>query len=151
MLYKRYTVEVNGQILSVELAANDWYLREQLKDNNIPYIEEVFEKDKEYNYYGDHEKSEKFIESLVHLTYPELKSNLTKVQRIVKNLRKEFAKYDNIYFDENFSLSEGYSVVVSFDFRDSFVPLYSFKYGAPLLGSIAEETERFVAQIYDRL
>ena len=90
-------------------------------------------------------------ESLSYLLYPELKANISKLSRIVKNLGKEFAKFENIYVDGRLSLTEGYSIVISFDYRDSFIPFYSFKYDAPLLGSVIEETEKFANQISGRL
>lgn len=70
---------------------------------------------------------------------------------MLKNLSKEFAKFDNIYIGERLSLVEGYSILISFDNRDSFISLYSYKYDAPLLGSVEGETKKFAAQIYSRL
>lgn len=151
MIYKRYTVEVNGQVLSVELAKINNSLAHALRDNGILFTEEVLEQEREYDYYKDDEKMEKFLESLIYLLYPELKANISKLSRIVKNLGKEFAKFENIYVDGRLSLTEGYSIVISFDYRDSFIPFYSFKYDAPLLGSVIEETEKFANQIYGRL
>lgn len=151
MIYKHYTVEVNGQVLSVELAKINNSLARMLQDGGILFTEEVLEQEREYDYYKDNEKMEKFLESLIYLLYPDLKANVSKLRRIVKNLSKEFAKFENIYIDARLSLGEGYTIVISFDYRDSFIPLYSFKYDAPLLGSVSEETEKFVNQIYGRL
>lgn len=151
MIYKRYTVEVNGQVLSVELAKINNSLAHALRDNGILFTEEVLEQEREYDYYKDDEKMEKFLESLIYLLYPELKANISKLSRIVKNLGKEFAKFENIYVDGRLSLTEGCSIVISFDYRDSFISFYSFKYDAPLLGSVIEETEKFANQIYGRL
>ena len=151
MIYKRYTVEVNGQVLSVELAKINNSLSHALRDNGILFPEEVLEQEREYDYYKDDEKMEKFLESLIYLLYPELKANISKLSRIVKNLSKEFAKIENIYIGERLSLDEGYSILISFDNRDSFIPLYSYKYDAPLLDSVVGETNKFAAQIYSRL
>ncbi len=151
MIYKRYTVEVNGQVLSVELAKINNSLAHALRDNGILFTEEVLEQEREYDYYKDDEKMEKFLESLIYLLYPELKANVSKLSRIVKNLSKEFAKIENIYIGERLSLDEGYSILISFDNRDSFIPLYSYKYDAPLLDSVVGETNKFAAQIYSRL
>lgn len=147
MIYKRYTVEVNGQVLSVDLAKINNFLAHALQDNGILFTEEVLEQEREYDYYKDDEKMEKFLESLIYLLYPELKANISKLSRIVKNLGKEFAQFENIYVDGRLSLTEGYSIVISFDYRDSFISFYSFKYDAPLLGSVIEETEKFANQI----
>lgn len=151
MIYKRYTVEVNGQVLSVDLAKINNSLAHALRDNGILFTEEVLEQEREYDYYKDDEKMEKFLESLIYLLYPELKANISKLSRIVKNLGKEFAQFENIYVDGRLSLTEGYSIVISFDYRASFIPLYRFKYDAPLLGSVIEETEKLANQIYGRL
>lgn len=151
MIYKRYTVEVSGQVLSVELAKINNSLAHALQDSGIFFTEEVLEQEREYDYYKDNEKMEKFLESLIYLLYPELKANVSKLSRIVKNLSKEFAKFDNIYIGERLSLVEGYSILISFDNRDSFISLYSYKYDAPLLGSVEGETKKFAAQIYSRL
>jgi hypothetical protein len=151
MIYKRYTVEVNGQVLSVELAKINNSLSHALRDNGILFTEEVLEQEREYDYYKDDEKMEKFLESLIYLLYPELKANISKLSRIVKNLSKEFSKIENIYIGERLSLDEGYSILISFDNRDSFIPLYSYKYDAPLLDSVVGETNKFAAQIYSRL
>lgn len=151
MIYKRYTVEVNGQVLSVELAKINNSLSHALRDNGILFTEEVLEQEREYDYYKDDEKMEKFLESLIYLLYPELKENISKLSRIVKNLSKEFAKIENIYIGERLSLDEGYSILISFDNRDSFIPLYSYKYDAPLLDSVVGETKKFAAQIYSSL
>ena len=151
MIYKRYTVEVNGQVLSVELAKINNSLAHALRDNGILFTEGVLEQEREYDYYKDDEKMEKFLESLIYLLYPELKANISKLSRIVKNLGKEFAKFDNIYIGERLSLVEGYSILISFDNRDSFISLYSYKYDALLLGSVEGETKKFAAQIYSRL
>jgi hypothetical protein len=151
MIYKRYTVEVHGQVLSVELAKINNSLSHVLRDNGILFTEEVLEQEREYDYYKDDEKMEKFLESLIYLLYPELKANISKLSRIVKNLSKEFAKIENIYIGERLSLDEGYSILISFDNRDSFIPLYSYKYDAPLLDSVVGETNKFAAQIYSRL
>ena len=151
MIYKRYTVEVNEQVLSVELAKINNSLAHALRDNGILFAEEVLNQEREYDYYKDNEKMEKFLESLIYLLYPELKANISKLSCIVKNLGKEFAKFENIYVDGRLSLTEGYSIVISFDYRDSFIPLYSFKYDAPLLGSVEEETKKFTSWIYDKL
>lgn len=94
MIYKRYTVEVNGQVLSVELAKINNSLAHALRDNGILFTEEVLEQEREYDYYKDDEKMEKFLESLIYLLYPELKANISKLSRIVKNLGKEFAKFE---------------------------------------------------------
>lgn len=151
MLYKRYTVEVSGQVLSVELAKINNSLAHTLRDNDILFTEEVLEQEREYDYYKDDETMEKFLESLIHLLYPKLKTNLSKLNRIVKNLSKEFSKFENICIDESLSLAEGYIIVISFDGRDSFIPLYSYRYDAPLLGSVEGETKKFANQIYSRL
>lgn len=151
MIYKRYTVEIDGQVLSVDLAKINTSLARTLRDTGIFFTEEVLEQERDYDYYKDDEKLEKFLESLIYLSYPELKANVSKLGRIVKNLSKEFSKFDNIYVGERLSLGEGYTIVISFDYRASFIPLYRFKYDAPLLGSVSEETEKFANQIYSRL
>ena len=151
MIYKRYTVEVNGQVLSVELAKINNSLAHELRDNGILFTEEVLEQEREYDYYRDDKNSERFLESLIYLLYLDLKTVRSKLDHIVKNLSKEFAKIENIYIGERLSLDEGYSILISFDNRDSFIPLYSYKYDAPLLDSVVGETNKFAAQIYSRL
>lgn len=151
MIYKRYTVEVAGQVLTVDLAKINNSLAHTLQDNGIFFTEEVLEQEREYDYYRDDENSEKFLESLIYLLYPDLKTVRSKLDRIVKNLSKEFAKFDNIYIGERLSLGEGYSILISFDNKDSFISLYSYKYDAPLFGSVEGETKKFAAQIYSRL
>lgn len=84
MIYKRYTVEVSGQVLSVELAKINNSLAHALQDSGIFFTEEVLEQEREYDYYKDNEKMEKFLESLIYLLYPELKENVSKLSRIVK-------------------------------------------------------------------
>lgn len=151
MIYKRYIVEVNGQVLSVDLAKINNSLAHTLRDNGILFTEEVLNQEREYDYYRDDKNSERFLESLIYLLYPDLKTVRSKLDRIVKNLSKEFAKIENIYIGERLSLDEGYSILISFDSRDSFIPLYSYKYDVPLLGSVEGETKKFAAQIYSRL
>ena len=151
MIYKRYTVEVNGQVLSVDLAKINNSLARRLRDNGILFTEEVLDQEREYDYYRDDKNSERFLESLIYLLYPDLKTVRSKLDHIVKNLSKEFAKIENIYIGERLSLDEGYSILISFDNRDSFIPLYSYKYDAPLLDSVVGETNKFAAQIYSRL
>ena len=151
MIYKRYTVEVNGQVLSVDLAKINNSLARGLRDNGILFTEEVLDQEREYDYYRDDKNSERFLESLIYLLYPDLKTVRSKLDHIVKNLSKEFAKIENIYIGERLSLDEGYSILISFDNRDSFIPLYSYKYDAPLLDSVVGETNKFAAQIYSRL
>lgn len=151
MIYKRYTVEVSGQVLSVELAKINNSLARILRDGGISFTEEVLAQEREYDYYKDDEKMERFLESLIYLLYPDLKTVRSKLDRIVKNLSKEFAKFDSIYIGERLSLGEGYSILISFDNRDSFISIYSYKYDAPLLGSVEGETKKFAAQIYNRL
>lgn len=151
MIYKRYTVEVNGQVLSVDLAKINNSLARRLRDNGILFTEEVLDQEREYDYYRDDKNSERFLESLICLLYPDLKTVRSKLDHIVKNLSKEFAKIENIYIGERLSLDEGYSILISFDNRDSFITLYSYKYDAPLLDSVVGETNKFAAQIYSRL
>ena len=50
MIYKRYTVEVNGQVLSVELAKINNSLAHALRDNGILFTEEVLEQEREYSF-----------------------------------------------------------------------------------------------------
>lgn len=148
MIYKRYTVEVNGQVLQVDLAKINNSLMHTLQDNGISFTEETLDQEREYDYYKDDEKMDKFLKDLIYLLYPELKENISKLNRIFKNLSKEFAKFNNIYLDEWFGLREGYTLVISFDYRDSFIPLYRYRYDEPLLGSVTEETKRLTDYIY---
>lgn len=151
MIYKRYTVEINGQILSVDLATINNSVKKELKDNKISFTEIVLENERDYDYFKDTEKSEQFLESLTYLLHPNLKENMTKLNHIVEKLDKEFSKFENIYINHYLNLDDGFIISISFDYRDSFIPLYNFKYDKPLVNSVNEETEKLASYIYSYL
>lgn len=147
MKYIKYNVELNDQIFSIELPEIDWFLGHKLKSNKIPFTKENIEEEKESNYYKDEEKRNKFIENLIYAKYPELKDNLNKLNNIIQKLKKEFKDYDNIYISGDKVLDEGFNILISFDYGDSYLTFYSFKYDGPLNGTLSEETNKILNKI----
>lgn len=147
MKYIKYNVELNGQIFSVELAENNWLLSHELNSNKIPFTKEVLKEERNYDYYKDSDKFEKFIGDLINVKYPELKDNLNKLNNIIQKLKKEFKDYDNIYINSQKDLNEGFNIFLSFDYGDSYLTFYSFKYDGPLNGTLSEETNKILNKI----